>query len=56
VSFLSPVVIYHGLGYRHLMPPALIVRPQLNGGTLGRFGLDESLRNSRTDVVACSGR
>ena len=35
MSFLSPVVIYHGLGYRHLMPPALIVRPQLNGGTLG---------------------
>lgn len=35
-SFLSPVVDYHGLGRRHLLPHRLLMRPQLNGGTLGR--------------------
>ncbi len=34
-SCLSPVVKYHGLGLVDHQPPPLIVRPQLNGGTLG---------------------
>jgi hypothetical protein len=29
------VVDYHGLGHRHLLPHRLLMRPQLNGGTLG---------------------
>ena len=32
---LSPVVMYHGLARRHLMPFRFLVRPLLNGGTLG---------------------
>ena len=32
---LSPVVVYHGLAHRHLMLPDLLMRPLLNGGTLG---------------------
>jgi hypothetical protein len=32
--FLSPVVDYHGLARRHLLPLRLLMRPQLNGGTL----------------------
>ena len=31
---LSPVVKYHGLGRRYLLPPRFLVRPLLNGGTL----------------------
>lgn len=31
---LSPVVEYHGLGRRYLPPLGLLMRPQLNGGTL----------------------
>ena len=27
---------YHGLARRHLLPPRFLMRPQLNGGTLGR--------------------
>jgi hypothetical protein len=30
----SPVVEYHGLDRRHLTPLGLLMRPQLNGGTL----------------------
>jgi len=33
---LSPVVMYHGLARRHLMPSCFLMRPLLNGGTLGR--------------------
>jgi hypothetical protein len=32
---LSPVVKYHGLAHRQLLPLGLLMRPQLNGGTLG---------------------
>jgi len=32
---LSPVVKYHGLARRHVMPPRFLMRPLLNGGTLG---------------------
>ena len=32
---LSPVVMYHGLGRRYLLPPRFLMRPQPNGGTLG---------------------
>jgi hypothetical protein len=32
---LSPVVNYQGLGHRHLTHPVFLMRPQLNGGTLG---------------------
>src|SRR6187551_3874525 len=31
----SPVVKYHGLARRHVMPPRFLMRPLLNGGTLG---------------------
>src|SRR5687768_6819027 len=31
---LSPVVIYHGLARRYLLPPGFVMRPQLKGGTL----------------------
>jgi len=34
---LSPVVKYHGLACRYLQPPVLLMRPLLNGGTLGRL-------------------
>jgi hypothetical protein len=51
-SYLSPVVDYHGVGHRHLTTPRLLVRPQLNGGTLDRRGrnLDAALKSglSRT--------
>jgi hypothetical protein len=33
---LSPVVKYHGLAPRNLMPPRFLMRPLLNGCTLGR--------------------
>ena len=32
---LSPVVKYRGLGHRDLLPRDFLMRPQLNGGTLG---------------------
>jgi hypothetical protein len=32
------VVRYHGLARRHLMPPRFLMRPLLNGGTLGGRG------------------
>jgi hypothetical protein len=32
---LSPVVKYHGLARRHLMPLGFLMRPLLNGGTFG---------------------
>jgi hypothetical protein len=32
---LSPVVGYRGLGHRYLPPHRLLMRPPLNGGTLG---------------------
>jgi hypothetical protein len=31
----SPVVKYHGLAHRHLQALGFLMRPQLNGGTLG---------------------
>lgn len=34
-SGLSPVVDYHGLGHLYLSRDRLLMRPQLNGGTLG---------------------
>jgi hypothetical protein len=34
-SVLSPVVKYHGLARRYLMPSGFLMRPLLNGGTLG---------------------
>ncbi len=36
-SSLSPVVTYHGLAWRHLLPLRFLMRPLLNGGTLGRL-------------------
>jgi hypothetical protein len=41
---LSPVVEYHGLGHRHLKRRGLLMRPQLNGGTLGSQDDDKVLR------------
>jgi hypothetical protein len=35
---LSPAVKYHGLGRLHRQRRALLMRPQLNSGTLGRLG------------------
>ena len=35
---LSPVVKYHGLARSHLMPLGFLMRPLLNGGTLGGRG------------------
>jgi hypothetical protein len=35
-SFLSPVVMYHGLGHRLLHRRGFLMRPQLNSATLGR--------------------
>ena len=35
-SFLSPVVDYHGLARLHPLRPRFLMRPLLNGGTLGR--------------------
>jgi hypothetical protein len=35
---LSPVVEYHGLARRYLSPPRFLMRPLLNGGTLGGEG------------------
>jgi hypothetical protein len=32
---LSPVVKYHGLARRYVAPPVLLMRPLLNGATLG---------------------
>src|SRR5258706_10081108 len=34
---LSPVVMYHGLARRYLSPSGFLMRPLLNGGTLGRL-------------------
>jgi hypothetical protein len=31
----KPVVKYHGLARRHLMPLGFLMRPLLNGGTFG---------------------
>src|SRR4051812_19117898 len=39
---LSPVVKYHGLARRYVWPLGLLMRPQLNGGTLGR---QKAIRN-----------
>jgi hypothetical protein len=33
-SCLSPVVKYHGLARRYVLPPRFLMRPLLNGGTL----------------------
>jgi len=33
---LSPVVKYHGLARRHLLPSGFLMRPQLNGDTFAR--------------------
>jgi hypothetical protein len=38
---LSPVVKYHGLAHRFLRPHRLLMRPLLNGGTLGGRGRRE---------------
>ena len=35
---LSPVVKYHGLARRYLVPSGFLMRPLLNGGTLGGPG------------------
>jgi SMI1 / KNR4 family (SUKH-1) len=32
--------MYHGLAHRHLLPPHFLMRPLLNGGTLGRPGME----------------
>jgi hypothetical protein len=39
-SCFSPVVNYHGLACPYLAPLPLLMRPQLNGGTLGRQGFE----------------
>jgi hypothetical protein len=39
------VVDYHGLGRRYLLPHRLLVRPQVNGGTLGGRQLTASSPN-----------
>jgi len=36
--YFSPVVMYHGLARRHLMHLGFLMRPLLNGGTLGGRG------------------
>ncbi|MET0789898.1 MAG: hypothetical protein ABW061_00125, partial [Polyangiaceae bacterium] len=46
---LSPVVDYHGLGHCHLESLGLLMRPQLNGGTLG--GRAMNLRRQSDDVI-----
>ena len=45
---LSPVVKYHGLARRHLQPLGFLMRPLLNGGTLG--GLHTVSRQDSRDT------
>ena len=47
---LSPVVTYHGLARRYLMPSRFLMRPQLNAGTLG--GRNSREHSSRAGVEA----
>jgi hypothetical protein len=39
------VVKYHGLGHRYLLPLGLLIRPLLNGGTLGAPRMDHEHRS-----------
>jgi hypothetical protein len=48
---LSPVVMYHGLALRYLTALRLLMRPLLNGGTLGGPRLRSAL-SRRVDVLA----
>jgi hypothetical protein len=47
------VVKYHGLARRHLLPLGLLMRPLLNGGTLGgRMTSDQSEMHAKTVALA----
>ncbi len=49
----SPVVDYHGLGHRDLLRGGLLVRPQLNGGTLARLGRGVLARPAALRTLGC---
>ena len=51
---LSPVVRYHGLARRYLTPPRFLMRPLLNGGTLGRQRADRNFARAFFRVRAGS--
>jgi hypothetical protein len=48
---LSPVVKYHGLARRHLMPSRFLMRPLLNGGTLARPERGDRRRSCEIDEI-----
>jgi hypothetical protein len=50
---LSPVVKYHGLARRYCWPPAFLMRPLLNGGTLG--GRANNSRRPKPNVPNVDG-
>src|SRR6478735_10616612 len=45
-SSLSPLVKYDGLARRYLLPPRFLMRPLLNGGTLGGGGPNDHATGS----------
>jgi hypothetical protein len=53
----SPVVKYHGLARRYLMPLGFLMRPLLNGGTLGRrvgpslVGIEDQKGNQLLELI-----
>jgi hypothetical protein len=52
---LSPVVKYHGLARRYLTPPHFLMRPLLNGGTLGgrrMLTVDDLIAAFRSAAIA----
>jgi hypothetical protein len=51
-SFLSPVVEYHGLARRYLLPLGFLMRPLLDGGTLGRPDMKYLLPESNEDQIS----
>ena len=46
---LSPVVMYHGLARRYLLPSRFLLRPLLNGSTLGGPTTERVMRVDETD-------
>jgi hypothetical protein len=47
----SPVVMYHGLACRYLIAPRFLMRPLLNGGTLGRPRSERNTLASSLPIV-----
>jgi hypothetical protein len=51
IVVLSPVVNYHGLARRYLIPPRFLMRPLLNGGTLGGRRMRKSIELGDSESV-----